>query len=355
MSPARERMGESVANQDLVVAFDIAEAGYKSWDFPAFGLIFVAVGLALLLGPKLINRFVPRLWELFDTDGRKIAKKVWYPRLVLAFALAWIAFAFTATYKEYRSFLADYRAGNYSVVEGVVEDFIPMPKSGHRYESFTVGGASFHYSDFNITAGFNNTRSHGGPMDEGIYVRVYHAGNTILRLEVEPSALVKKPESPGTNTADQELRESEIQSPVFETMSTVMNFWIYGFQLALVCGAVSGNLSRNKAPHSATPELYQGPRYTLRLGIWAAMPVTVALITYCVVNGLILAGDHTLSMTVLISLNLGLAVYLSYWVFFQNGAQKVANSPYFSNHVWVVKAHTLGLLGFLLLMFWGRI
>jgi len=138
-------------------------------------------------------------------------------------------------------------------------------------------------------------------------------------------------------------------------MVTIIDFWVYGFQLTLAWGALSGNLSRRKATRSATPELYQGPRYTLRLGIWAAIPVIVALIIYYFVNGLILAGDHTLSMTVLISLNLALTVYLSCWVFFQNGAQKVASSPDFSNHAWVVKVHTLGLLGFLLLMFWDRI
>lgn len=69
-------------------------------------------------------------------------------------------------------------------LEGVVSNFIPMPYSGHADECFTVGGRTFTYSDFGVTAGFNNTKSHGGPIDQGIHVRIWHVGNRIARLEV---------------------------------------------------------------------------------------------------------------------------------------------------------------------------
>jgi hypothetical protein len=68
--------------------------------------------------------------------------------------------------------------------EGVVTDFRSMPFKGHAVESFVVGGQRFSCSDYNVTAGFNNTRSHGGPIDKTLYVRITHRGNTILRLEV---------------------------------------------------------------------------------------------------------------------------------------------------------------------------
>jgi len=51
-------------------------------------------------------------------------------------------------------------------------------------ESFTVGGRRFSYSDYEVTAGFNNTASHGGPIRAGLHVRVTYWGNLILRLEV---------------------------------------------------------------------------------------------------------------------------------------------------------------------------
>src|SRR4051812_48645956 len=37
---------------DYKVVFDVADAGYKSWTFPAFGLIFIAVGIALVVRRK---------------------------------------------------------------------------------------------------------------------------------------------------------------------------------------------------------------------------------------------------------------------------------------------------------------
>ncbi len=59
----------------------------------------------------------------------------------------------------------------------------PMPRRSD--ESFVVGDRRCAYSDDLVTAGFHNTRRHGGPIREGLYVRVTYFGNSILRLEVE--------------------------------------------------------------------------------------------------------------------------------------------------------------------------
>ena len=77
-----------------------------------------------------------------------------------------------------------YLAGQYSVVEGSVANFHPMPASGHDNETFSVNGVRFSYSDFDGSPCFNNTASHGGPMREGLRVRIAYWGNCILRLEV---------------------------------------------------------------------------------------------------------------------------------------------------------------------------
>ncbi len=77
-----------------------------------------------------------------------------------------------------------YSAGDYLTVEGYVEQFEPMPYSGHQMETFEVDGVRFEYSDYVLNAGFNNTRSHGGPIDEGVYVRIDYIDNHILALWV---------------------------------------------------------------------------------------------------------------------------------------------------------------------------
>jgi hypothetical protein len=51
-------------------------------------------------------------------------------------------------------------------------------------EHFTVCGVPFSYSDYVVTAGFNHASSHGGPMREGLWVRIAYSGNDIGRLEV---------------------------------------------------------------------------------------------------------------------------------------------------------------------------
>ena len=44
-----------------------------------------------------------------------------------------------------------------------------MPEKGHAVEHFKVNGHYYEYSDFEVSAGFNNTSTHGGP--EGRYMK----------------------------------------------------------------------------------------------------------------------------------------------------------------------------------------
>jgi hypothetical protein len=75
--------------------------------------------------------------------------------------------------------------GQFKVVEGTVTNFSPMPRQGHTKESFEVDGHHYEYSDFILTGGFNHTSSHGGPIRNGLRVRIADVGGVIARLEVE--------------------------------------------------------------------------------------------------------------------------------------------------------------------------
>ncbi|MEM7407583.1 MAG: hypothetical protein AAF458_19985 [Pseudomonadota bacterium] len=77
-----------------------------------------------------------------------------------------------------------YVRGDFETAEGYVEDFRPMPATGHQRERFSVAGRTFAYSDFVRSDGFNQTRAHGGPIEGGLYVRVGYIGDTIVRLEI---------------------------------------------------------------------------------------------------------------------------------------------------------------------------
>lgn len=66
-----------------------------------------------------------------------------------------------------------------------------MPYSGHKQESFEVNGVRFEYSDFEVTIGYHNAKSHGGVIKEdGQYLKIgyvnYWSINHIVYIEEFP-------------------------------------------------------------------------------------------------------------------------------------------------------------------------
>lgn len=165
---------------DYVTVFDLAQIGYRTWKFSAYGLIGVAIGAVLVFFPKLAD-ILP--WAF---RGRTRRIFIW---VFFLFAVVWTAVAFAGTLSQYLSLKHAYDDGRASVVEGEVHNFRPMPYSGHADESFEVNGVHFRYSDYNVTAGFNNTASHGGPVRDGLPVRITYLGNAILRLEIRADSV----------------------------------------------------------------------------------------------------------------------------------------------------------------------
>lgn len=150
------------------VVFDVGAAGYRHAWVPAVGVLFVAIALGLLVVS----------WRWRD---RAVA---WFALALLIGAGLWTWSAREATRGDYEVLAAALRSGGVAVVEGRVEHFVPMPATGHALEHFCVGSQCFSYSDYVLTAGFNRTASHGGPIREGLRVRVTYLGNQIARLEV---------------------------------------------------------------------------------------------------------------------------------------------------------------------------
>lgn len=152
--------------------FDVVEAGYRYWPFPA-----VFVGLIVLIICELLLRKILPGWRL--SGFRR-----WMLYLGLGLCSLWSFQTFDNTYSDYIELRDALQKRETVVIEGKVENFIPMPEAGHSNESFTVAGRKFEYSDYEITAGFNKTKSHGGPIRSGMYVRINALGNRIARLEV---------------------------------------------------------------------------------------------------------------------------------------------------------------------------
>jgi len=77
------------------------------------------------------------------------------------------------------------RAGRVSVLEGTVVDFRPVLPPSRGDESFRVGNRVFRYSEHDIDSGFNITFASGGPIRDGLSVRISYVGDRILRLEIQ--------------------------------------------------------------------------------------------------------------------------------------------------------------------------
>lgn len=135
-------------------------------------------------------------WEAFRGGARASQK---------AFALFFAAFSWSIATFLWTSIRSDQSAlrraladGRAPVVEGVVEDFVPMPRGGHALESFRVGGVRFAYSDYIMTAGFHRSAASGGPIHAGLPVRITYVprgrANEIARLEVPIGTPLNAPE-----------------------------------------------------------------------------------------------------------------------------------------------------------------
>ena len=150
------------------MVFDLYQKSFQWW-FPAFGIIFVVIGGAIV-------------WLGRRKDSWRERRLFGY--VIIGFACLWSGVTFLSTFSEYVRLHSAYRRSQFKIVEGRVTNFHPMPYEGHQDECFSVQSQTFCYSDYEVTAGFNNSASHGGPIRDGLPVRVSYIGSRIVRLEV---------------------------------------------------------------------------------------------------------------------------------------------------------------------------
>jgi len=148
------------------VVYDVTQESWP-WPGPAIGLALVAFAIVI--------------WR----KGAP-AQKGW-AAMCLAVSILWTAVAIPGTLGPYLQAQRALRDGRASVVEGRVQNFHPMPYSGHDTERFTVGDVHFAYTDYAIGTGLMHTSSHGGPIREGLRVRIHFIGSRepmIVKLEI---------------------------------------------------------------------------------------------------------------------------------------------------------------------------
>jgi len=153
--------------------FDVEQSGYRHWGFAASGLIFVAIGFAM-----------PALFRLGIVRKPSAWMQKWLPRIFVVGATLWTAAGFAGTFVDYRKAVAALHNGEASVVEGRVDHYSQIAR---KSESFDVNGVKFWYSDGVLIAGFNHTALEGGPIRQGLPVKIWYWHGQILRLQIKPT------------------------------------------------------------------------------------------------------------------------------------------------------------------------
>lgn len=163
---------------DYKTVFEITEKGLDMFFF--MPILFILIGIGISWFNIKYNK---------STSSKKQFTIVFgfiFSGFALLFLLATLP-SELSTRKETKQIFEN---KEYKVVEGQIENFHPMPHSGHDMESFTVNGVYFEYSDFVVHYGFNNTASHGGPIKRnGQQVRLSYitknGDNRILKIELK--------------------------------------------------------------------------------------------------------------------------------------------------------------------------
>lgn len=83
---------------------------------------------------------------------------------------------------EYRSLKKIVMNNEHLTVEGIVEDFTPLNATKLLPESFKVNGVEFSYFDENSSSAFHESALSGGPIKNGLPVRIFYYENKILGL-----------------------------------------------------------------------------------------------------------------------------------------------------------------------------
>jgi hypothetical protein len=159
---------------DYKLVFDAAANGYQTW---RAAILPASVSVVALMLVMFVRRSISA-----EEKGVRFYRGIAGAVSVLA-ALGSVAML-VHTWREYDLLRSSLRSGAFRLVDGHVADFIPQQADGHPIERFRVDGVRFEYSRSDITSAFHRTATEGGPIRNGVAVRIADVNGKIARLEV---------------------------------------------------------------------------------------------------------------------------------------------------------------------------
>ncbi|SRR5579871_2081058 len=150
--------------------FDVTHVGFQWWIpllISIFGALFIGIG-----------------WAVRTSGGKDSLTKGNFFQIVGAVGILGALGFFTSMYGEYRNAQKAFATQAFSVSEGVVKDFVPMPLGGHATESFVVNGVRFEYGSGWGSTMFNSDRDKGF-IHDGVEARITYVGKDIIKVKVK--------------------------------------------------------------------------------------------------------------------------------------------------------------------------
>lgn len=154
-------------SESYVLVYDAAAAGFHTWTFPLFGLVFVAAGIGAFF-----------IFRNGITHRERIFGRVAGPFLGIVGAL-WTIAALEGVRSEYGHLIEALQTHRYAVVEGTVSGFVSEGPGGHPPETWQVNGHYYRVSTYEVTSGLGQP----GKVHPGEYVRIADVDGTIARIE----------------------------------------------------------------------------------------------------------------------------------------------------------------------------
>lgn len=157
------------------LVFDVGTHGYTAWRAaiaPASAAVIAIAIAAYVRRMKLASEQ--------ERPGLYFALVVVAAVLLSGVSISIVMY----TWEEYDMLRAALKAGEFVTVEGRVDNFVPEGPDGHPTERFRVGDSSFSYSTSDFTSAFHQTAAQGGPIREGLSVRIADVNGAIARLEI---------------------------------------------------------------------------------------------------------------------------------------------------------------------------
>lgn len=147
--------------------------------------LVMLVGIGLVI--RMLNRPTTDAQVLLTFGSRRRPR--WFLYLGGAFVVGCMLVMLHGQLTMHRAVVGAWQRGEYAIVEGSVENFVPRPAEGHANESFDIGDVHFEYSDDRFSAGYHTLKVNGGVIrGNGQKLRIGYVwyesyGNVIVSIE----------------------------------------------------------------------------------------------------------------------------------------------------------------------------